>query len=237
MTTWQVQLTGTLNTSYQADAYVIDLVDTSAASIAQLKAAGRKVVCYFSAGSAENWRPAHARLTAADKGKAMRGWPGEKWLDIRSANVRATMASRLDSAKYKGCDGVDADNVDGYTHHTGFALTAQDQLNFNRFLADQAHVRKLAIGLKNAVAQLAVLEPLFDFAINEQCHEYSECGGYAVFLSKNKPVLNVEYKSVFVTNRSGARDRLCAASIAAGLRTLVLPLALDGTARYSCDRV
>lgn len=212
-TTWQLQLTGTLNTNYNVTAYDADLVDTSAASIAKLKAAGRKVVCYFSAGSAENW------------------------LDIRSANVRAVMVGRLDLAKAKGCDGVDADNVDGYTHRTGFALTAQDQLDYNRFLADQAHARNLAIGLKNAVEQLSALEPWFDFAINEQCHEYSECGGYSVFLSKNKPVLNVEYKREFATNSGGARDRLCAASAAMGMHTLVLPLPLDGTARYSCNAI
>jgi len=31
------------------------------------------------------------------------------------------------------------------------------------------------------------------------------------------------------------RDKLCAASKAAGIRTLVLPLDLDGSFRYSCD--
>jgi len=192
-------------------------------------------VCYFSAGSSEDWRPDYAKFLAADKGKALDGWAGEKWLDIRSANVRAVMASRLDLAKSKGCNGVEPDNVDGYTNSTGFTLTAQDQLDYNRYLADEAHARGLAIALKNDVDQLAALEPSFDFAVNEQCNEYSECGGYSAFTSNNKPVFNAEYKSSYASNSNGARDKLCAASKAAGIRTLVLPLSLDGSFRYSCD--
>jgi len=204
-------------------------------TIAQLKAAGHKVVCYFSAGSSEDWRPDYAKFVAADKGKALDGWAGEKWLDVRSANVRAVMAGRLDLAKSKGCDGVEPDNVDGYSNSTGLPLTAQDQLDYNRYLATSAHARGLAVALKNDVDQLAALEPSFDFAVNEQCNEYSECGGYSVFTSKNKPVFNAEYKSSYANNSNGARDKLCAASKAAALRTLVLPLALDGSFRYSCD--
>jgi hypothetical protein len=224
-----------LNTSYNATVYDIDLVDASAVTIAQLKAAGRKVVCYFSAGSSEDWRPDYSKFATADKGKALDGWAGEKWLDIRSANVRAVMAARLDLAQSKGCDGVEPDNVDGYTNSSGFPLTPQDQLDYNRYLATAAHLRGLAIALKNDVDQLAALEPSFDFAVNEQCNEYSECGGYSAFTGKGKPVFNAEYKSNYVNNTSGARDKLCAASKAAGIRTLVLPLDLDGSFRYSCD--
>ena len=38
-TTWQWQLTGTLNTSYNVDVYDVDLFDTPTQTIAQLKAA------------------------------------------------------------------------------------------------------------------------------------------------------------------------------------------------------
>lgn len=234
-TTWQWQLRGTLDTSYNVDVYDVDLFDTGTTMIAQLKAAGRKVVCYFSAGSSENWRPDHAKFAAADQGLPLDGWVGERWLDVRSANVRAIMISRLDLAKSKGCDGVEPDNVDGYANRTGFDLVAQNQLDYNRFLADQAHTRGLAVGLKNDVDQLVPLEPSFDFAVNEQCHEYAECGGYSIFSSQNKPVFNAEYKSSYVSNAGGARDALCVASKSAGMHTLVLPLALDGTFRFSCE--
>ena len=187
-TTWQWQLKGTLNLSYSVDAYDVDLFDTPASTIAQLHSSGRKVICYFSAGSSEDWRDDYASFKAADMGNALDGWPGERWLDISSANVRSIMAARLDLAQSKGCDGVEPDNVDGYTNSTGLALTAQQQLDYNRFLATQAHARNLAIGLKNDVDQLATLAPDFDFAVNEQCHEYDECDGYSAFTQANKPV-------------------------------------------------
>lgn len=231
-----------MNTSYNVAIYDIDLFDTSSSTISQLKAAGRKVACYFSAGSSEDWRPDYSRFTAADQGQELiineetgETWPGEKWLDIRSANVRTIMKARLDLAKSKGCDGVEPDNVDGYTNSTGFPLTAQDQLDYNRFIANEAHSRGLAVALKNDVDQLNDLEPWFDFAVNEECHEHTECAGYSVFTSKNKPVLNAEYASVYQTNEEGARDALCAAARAANMRTLVLPLDLDDSSRYSCD--
>ncbi|MCM5682210.1 endo alpha-1,4 polygalactosaminidase [Schlegelella sp. S2-27] len=234
-TTWQWQLTGTLQTAHDVAMYDVDLFETSAAAIAGLQSAGRKVVCYFSAGSSEDWRDDHAQFEAADQGNPLDEWPGERWLDVRSSNVRRIMSDRLELAKTKGCDGVEPDNVEGYTHATGFAFTAQDQLDFNRYLAEQAHQRGLAIGLKNDIAQLAALEPHFDFAVNEQCHEYDECGSYAVFTSNGKPVFNAEYLAVYRDNTGGARDALCTAARAADLRTLVLPLALDGSFRHSCD--
>lgn len=231
--TWQWQLRGKINTSYTVNVYDIDLFDTDAATIAQLKRTGRKVVCYFSAGSAESWRADYGAFKPADKGKAMRGWAGENWLDVRSANVRQIMKQRLDHAAVKGCDGVEPDNVDGYDNDTGFALTAQDQLDFNRFLAEEAHARSLAIGLKNDVNQLAALEPFFDFAVNEECHEQNECAGYVAFTDKKKPVFNAEYRASYRTE--AGRRALCAAAKKANLRTLVLPKALDDSFRFSCD--
>ena len=228
-------MTGDLKTNVSAVIYDVDLYDMSAATISQLKAAGHKVVCYFSAGSSEDWRPDYSKFVSSDKGQNLDGWPGENWLDIRSANVRTVMAARLDTAKSKGCDGVEPDNVDGYTNSTGFPLTAANQLDYNRFLANEAHKRGLAVALKNDVDQVAQLEPSFDFAVNEQCHEYSECGNYTAFTSKNKPVLNAEYASKYTNNTNGARDALCSSAKAANMRTLVLPLSLDGSFRYSCD--
>ena len=232
--TWQWQLSGTIDTSVDAKVYDIDLFDTPAATISALKAAGRRVVCYFSAGSSENWRSDFSRFAAADMGNSLDGWAGERWLDTRSANVREIMKSRLDLAVSRGCDGVEPDNVDGYTNGPGFPLTAATQVDYNRFLATEAHSRGLAIALKNAVDLLSQLEPDFDFAINEQCNQYSECGGYSVFTSKGKPVFNAEYKSLWKTDAT-ARASLCAASKAANIRTLVLPLSLNGSLRYSCD--
>jgi hypothetical protein len=232
--TWQWQLAGTIKTSYQVAVFDIDLFDTPAATIQALHAEGKKVVCYFSAGSSENWRPDFAQFQPAEMGNALDDWPGERWLDTRSANVRKIMQARLDLAASKGCDGVEPDNVDAYINGSGFALNAATQLDFNRFLANEAHKRRLSIGLKNDLDQLADLVGDFDFAVNEQCHEFNECGGYQVFIASGKPVFNAEYAAAYRTNPA-ARSALCADARARQFRTLVLPLALDDSFRYSCE--
>ena len=233
--TWQWQLTGALNLSYAVTMYDFDIVDTPITTITDMRSIGKRVVCYFSAGSAENWRPDYAMFLPSDMGNALSGWAGERWLDTRSDNVRKIMALRLDDAVKKGCDAVEPDNVDGYTNGPGFPLTAATQLDYNRFLAREAHARGLAVGLKNDVSQLTELEPDFDFAINEQCFQYNECAGYSVFTQKGKPVFNAEYASKYRTNTGGARDALCVAAKAANLRTLVLSVNLDDSFRFSCD--
>jgi hypothetical protein len=232
--TWHWQLQGRLNTSYDADVYDIDLFDNTAAAIEALHDDGRRVVCYFSAGSYEDWRPDAGDFTPADLGNALDGWPGEHWVDIRSTNVRNIMSARLDIAVQKGCDAVEPDNVDGYTNATGLSLSAADQLAYNRFLAHEAHQRNLAIGLKNDVDQADKLVDIFDFAINEECHEYDECDLLRVFVQADKPVFNAEYASQYVNNPS-ARRSLCADALANNFRTLVLPLDLDDSFRHSCD--
>ncbi|MEK8034457.1 endo alpha-1,4 polygalactosaminidase [Ideonella sp. DXS29W] len=232
--TWQWQLTGTINTSYNVKVYDIDLFDAPDSVISTLHSQGKYVVCYFSAGSAENWRPDYNQFKAADLGNPLDGWKGEKWVDTRSANVRNIMKGRLDKAKSRGCDGVEPDNVDAYTNKPGFPLTATTQLDYNRFLATEAHARGLKVGLKNDVDQLKALEPSFDFAVNEQCNQYNECGGYSVFTSKGKPVFNAEYKKLW-RDDANERAKMCTKAKSMNLRTLVLPLALNDAFRYSCD--
>ncbi|MGD9368412.1 MAG: endo alpha-1,4 polygalactosaminidase [Desulfobacteraceae bacterium] len=231
--TWQWQLQGSVNTSYDVNVYDIDLFDTSPATIQGLHNAGRHVVCYFSAGSYEDWRPDVGGFTSADLGNTLDGWPDERWLDIRSTNVRDIMAARLDLAVQKGCDAVEPDNVDGYANSTGLPLTAADQLDYNRFLAQQAHQRNLAVALKNDVDQAAALVDDFDFTVNEECHAYDECDAINVFIEAGKPVFNAEYDNQYVNN-SSAWESLCADALTRGFSTLVLPLDLDDSFRYSC---
>jgi hypothetical protein len=238
--TWQLQLSGALDTRPTADVFVVDLFDTPQAAIGQLKSQGKRVVCNFSAGSAETWRPDAQRFMAIDKGKQLDLSPSERWLDTRSVNVREIVKSRLDIAAARGCDGVDADNVDAHTNDSGFPLTEATQLDYNRFIALEARARGLVAGLRNDTEQIAALEPYFAFAINEQCHEVSngggsfECDAYTAFAAKGKPVFNVEYQTRYIVD-AAARAALCAASRAANMRTVILPVALDGSFRYSCD--
>jgi hypothetical protein len=231
--TWQWQLNGTINTGYAVDLYDVDLWETPDVTLRALQARGMTVLCYFSAGSGETYRDDYGRFAAADLGRPLDGYPDERWLDIRSATVWAVMMGRLDLAVQRGCDGVEPDNVDGYTNDPGFPLTARDQLAFNRTLANEAHRRGLAVALKNSGDQAASLVAYFDLELNEECHQYDECDQLAPFTAAGKPVLNVEYAG----SRSQAEARaqtVCPDANAAGLRTLLLPDDLDDAYRVSC---
>lgn len=233
-TTWQWQLRGAVDRSVAADVYDVDLFDTPQETIDALQAAGRRVVCYFSAGSSEDWRADFGQFRPADLGNPLEDWEGERWLDVRSAAVRAVLARRLDLAAEKGCDGVEPDNVDGWDNDPGFPLTRDDQLEFNRWLAAAAHERGLAVGLKNALDLVDDLVADFEFAVNEQCHELGECDALQPFVAAGKPVWNAEYAENAAAAAALAQT-VCPRARAAGLRTLILPLELDGSFRVSCD--
>lgn len=230
---WQWQLKGTVNTTYPVEIYDIDLFDSSEALIQQLQAEGKKVICYFSAGSFEDWRADSSQFMESDLGNSLDGWPGERWLDIRSTNIHSIMKSRLELAVKKGCDGVEPDNMDGYVNNSGFSLSANDQLAFNRLIANEAHLRNLSVGLKNDLEQLTELVSYFDFAVNEQCFEFNECDTYTIFTSDGKAVLNSEYKQSYIDDIK-SRNALCNKSKNMQLSTLILPLDLDDSFRISC---
>ncbi len=192
-TSWQVQFTGALDLSVEADVYEIDLFDNTASTIQKLHSLGRKVVCYIDAGTWEDWRPDAAQYPTSLLGEP-NGWPGERWLDVRQlALLGPLLEARLDLCQAKGFDGVDFDNVDAYTNHTGFPFTYDDQLRFNTFLANAAHKRHLSVGLKNDPEQVLDLLPHFEWAVVEECFQFQECARYLPFIRAGKPVMAIEY--------------------------------------------
>jgi len=223
--TWQWQLTGTLDTSVDAQMYDIDLFSTPAATIQTLHSAGRIVICYFSAGSYEPGRPDSDALSKTGLGSVLDGWPDEKWLDVRSTAVRDLMKARLDTAKSKGCDGVEPDNVDGFDNDNGLGLTRQDALDYDRFLATESHARGLSIGLKNSLVLASSLVSSFDWALNEECLQYDECEDLEPFIAAGKAVFHCEYGK----STNGICD-----SAPQGFSTIVKNLDLDAF-RVACE--
>lgn len=192
--TWQWQLTGEINTSYDVEMYDIDLFDAPQTVIDDLHAENRIVICYFSAGTYEDWRSDAGDFPEAVLGSPLEEWPGERWLDVRQLDLlQPIMQARLDLAVEKDCDGVEPDNVDGYSNDSGFDLTDEDQLAYNRWLASAAHERGLSIGLKNDLNQVVDLVDDFDWALNEQCFQYDECEMLLPFIEAGKAVVGVEY--------------------------------------------
>ncbi|MBO9337181.1 MAG: endo alpha-1,4 polygalactosaminidase [Chloroflexus sp.] len=192
---WQIQYTGAIDVDENVEMFNLDLFDTPSDIIETLHQRGIFVMCYFSAGSYEDWRPDASQFPSEILGKEMVGWPGERWLDIRRLDVLAPiMEARLELAVQKGCDGVDPDNVNGYVNDTGFPLTYDDQLAYNIFLAQAAHASGLAIGLKNDLAQIPDLLPYFDWLLNEECFTFQECDKLLPFVQSGKPVFVIEYQ-------------------------------------------
>ena len=192
---WQIQHTGAIDTTLPVDIYNLDLFDTSPETIADLHARGVKVMCYFSAGTYENWRSDAANFPASILGSPLADSPDEQWLDIRGLQLLAPiMLERIALAAQKGCDGIDPDHVDGYANETGFPLTPDDQLTYNIFLANAAHQNGLGIGLKNDLAQIPVLVSYFDWMLSEECFTYNECNLLEPFVQAGKAVFVIEYQ-------------------------------------------
>lgn len=231
--TWQWQLLGEINTSYDVEIYDVDLFDVSEESIAALQASGKKVVCYFSAGSWEDWRGDAAEFPAAVRGSVLDGWENERWLDIRSQELASLMRKRLELAAQKGCDGVEPDNMDGYQNESGFDLTSEDQIAYNIFIANESHAQGLSVGLKNDLGQIEALVSYYDFAVNEQCFEYDECDLLEPFIQAGKPVLSAEYEEELIES-SDLREQVCEVARAKQFSTLILPLDLDDSFRFEC---
>jgi endo-alpha-1,4-polygalactosaminidase (GH114 family) len=191
--------------------------------IQSLKDRGIHTICYINAGGWEDWRPDQDAFPPEVLGNDYEGWPGEKWLDIRRIDLLAPiMTARLDLCAEKGFDGVDPDNLEGYTNNTGFPLTYADQLAYNIWFANEAHSRGLAVGLKNDPEQVLDLLPHFDWAVTESCFDEGWCHYFTPFIDENKPVFAIEY-----TDNGTSLDDFCAQAAALSIDAILKHRQLD----------
>ena len=224
-TAWQWQLSGKLDTSFDVPVYDVDGFNTGQDQVAALKKAGRRSICYISTGAWEDFRADSGDFPKDMLGKG-NGWKGERWLDVRRLDeLERLMGKRFDMCRDKGFDAVEPDNMDAYRNDSGFPVTADDQLKFNRMIAKLAHDRGLAVGLKNDLDQIPQLVGDYDFAVNEQCAQYKECDQLTPFIRAGKAVFHVEYEL--------PTDRFCDRSKELELSSLEKKLEL-GPWRKSC---
>ncbi|SDW09083.1 endo alpha-1,4 polygalactosaminidase [Lysobacter enzymogenes] len=207
-TTWNWQLDGRAVNSAVLDGSAnpkkmldIDLDATPATTIAALKAKGIYVVCYTEVGSYNMDRAdaAEFRKVPGLIGKQMDGFDREYWVDVRKTDaLMPIMTARLDKARAKGCDGVEPDLDDSFNQgvdKTGFDLTMEDSLYYLQLLVDAAHARGMSMGLKNGPEMAPYAAVFADWALNEECNQWGECGNYKEFIKRNKAVFQVEYRS------------------------------------------
>lgn len=232
-TSWQWHLSELpIDPSFDVAMYDIDLFDNSAEVVRDLHAQGRKVVCYMSVGSWEEWRPDSDQFPPEVIGNDYEDWPGEQWLDIRQIDLLAPiLRARLDLCKSKGFDAVEPDNMDSYTNDTGFPLTDEDQIKFNRWLATEAHARGLSIGLKNDPDQVADLVEDFDWALTEDCFDQGWCTEMLPFIEAGKPVFAAEYTDTGIT-----LDDLCTKASELRFNVILKQRDLDAW-RQACPEV
>lgn len=260
---WQIVLENPIDLSSSAtsispnvDVFDIDLFTNPETVLQTLHQLGKKVICYFSAGSYEPNRPDSSQFHSSDMGSGVSGWPGERWLNLSSANVRSIMAARIQLASQKGCDAIDPDNLDGYVskfllyptfnpskqtrmltstqqNSNGLGLSENDSITFMNFLSSTAHGYNLSIGLKNSLDILPSLSGQVQFAVNEQCVQYSECSSYASMIQDGKPVFHIEYASKDMQGTDTAsKSELSSDCSDSGLNTVLKNQNLDGWVEY-----
>lgn len=195
--TWQWQLSEDVSDILDVDVYDIDW-ESSASTVAALHAKNIHVICYVSVGSWEDYRPDADQFPDAVVGNDYDGWPGEKYLDIRSDEVRTLMLARFDACRSKGFDAIEPDNMDVFElgSESGFPLTRADGIAYAAWLAESAHARGLGIGQKNAASITGDIEAAYDWALTESCYSDGNwCGDVKAYPAHDKPVFMCEYES------------------------------------------
>jgi len=199
--TWNYVLGDDKFNVHTEKAQVIDVdYELSASKIQEFHNAGKKVICYFSGGTVENWRNDFSSFKAVSGlvKNVYDGWDDEYWLDYRVDGIKSLIKKRMQIAKNKNCDGIEVDNLDGYSVNKGhWDLKESDAIQYAKWLGNTAHSLDIAIGLKNIPGLLDTLGSYFDFAINESCVNHgSECSYYKKFISSGKAVFGITYGNI-----------------------------------------
>ncbi|WSR61311.1 endo alpha-1,4 polygalactosaminidase [Streptomyces sp. NBC_01198] len=162
-------------------------------------AAGLYNICYVNAfqtqeGAESQW---DADLLLHDaKGKIVKdpGWD-EAVLDIRTAGNRQRIAAKvdgwIDQCAAAGYQAVEPDNFDTFDRFPSYLTQAQAEA-YIQLLSAHAHLKRLAIAQKNT-AELSGDHTVngLDFAIAEECADYTECGDYTAAYGNH--VIVIEY--------------------------------------------
>ena len=210
---FQLQLTGDLDTSVAADVYFLDL-DYAQNDLSMLESAGAHVVCHFSAGSAENFRADIGDISDDALGNVLDDYPDERWLDVRDGSVREVMRARLDRAAAEGCAGVLPTNLAGHLDDTGFDLEEADALDYAEWLAREAGTRGLSVALSTD-EMIGSLGQSYDMGLAFECLADDACERWSSMRDRGKTVMVVE-----VGDQDPA-DELCPTARAQGLVAIV----------------
>lgn len=171
------------------------------------------VLCYINVGAIQESESDYSSFPSSAIGNSYDGYP-EWWIDTSSSAVIDFMKKRLAKAAEVGCDGIDADNIDGWDadgayggDKTGFGLTKAQSVAYVQTLASYAHTLTtkrglpLMFGQKNSQQLIPDLADYVDFAVLENCQGSGDwCGEFQPFVTGSArsdgaklPVFDIEY--------------------------------------------
>jgi hypothetical protein len=222
--------------------YDIDGIENPASTVTTLHKLKDKVICYIEVGAAGNYYSAaeeHLRVTyyqqlreAHDLGKAVSGYP-EYYLNINAAStLRIIKAMIQQQCAAKGFDAVEPDIDDSYTDTTGFNISENDNIRYDKELGTYAHSLGLAWGQKNGDNDpefSQALEPTTDFLLDEECNYYRTCGIVTPpYVRAGKLVLNAEYTDDWGPHVAADLREFCAADAGGHIDGTLFTQALAG---------
>lgn len=198
----------------EPDVYDLDMEYTPRSTVDALHEQGKKVICYIDVGVFETYRRDAHKFRAIKPriwGKPDEGWNDSYWLDIRRVSALAPiMKARMRKCAKKGFDAIEPDEMTGWSNKSGFPLTYDHQIRYNKAIARWAHRLGMSVGMKGDLEQAHDLAPYFDWNLTEECYQYRECTrvlnrgrgadgkmhpGLQSFTDLGKAVWVAEYKS------------------------------------------
>jgi hypothetical protein len=105
---WQWQLQGRIDLSVKAPVYDVDN-EVPRSVVARIQATGARAICCVDVGSWEPYRPDASRFPKRLLGRHFKGFPNERWLDVRKLRILRPIIER----RFQACARKDFDAVFG----------------------------------------------------------------------------------------------------------------------------
>jgi hypothetical protein len=180
------------------DLYFINLYSTrNSINVANMQSNGRTIVyCQIPAGvyneETETTFSTETLYPEIYVGEQKSQSSYDYWVNIKADTVKDILSQKILYASEIGCDGVNFVDVNLETKDTGFNITLADQIEFNLFLASEAHTLGLSVSFQDVENQIAQISAESDILVSEECFVNGTCSEYESF-GEDKPVLDIEY--------------------------------------------
>lgn len=226
--TWQAQLSGSVDSTLDVELFYLDADFASPSMLSTLRASGRIVLCYVSAGTFEPWREDANAFPESALGEPLLDYPREQWIDFRDSRVKDILRARLDGMSRAGCDGVYPSTLEAHREASGFDLGRSDVVAYARWLAGEIHARGMSAGLSVSAELVPDVENAYDWALAIDCLAGSGCAPWVPVRQSGRAVLLVEFGG------EGDAPRICTAAKSLGFDAIVKRPAFDAF-RVGCE--